>query len=130
MAWISFWVCWCSSLALGAPGARPPETTLRDDEWSLEAVEKDLAQAPDLTWVNLDTWIGAQVNRGGLDVGLALVFPWRRVRPGLHVSKDRLGVGVGLTAIPVLEIGGGINYLWDPTDGSKELGVFLSIFKF
>jgi hypothetical protein len=128
------WIC-CSRSWAG--DLRPaPQLTLEseaaDADWSPAAVKADLAKSggSSVAAFNLDNWVGWNPQRGGVNVGLALVFPWKKLRPGLLVAPNELGCGIAYVLVPVIDFGIGGKYTFDPRSGEWTGGIYASLFKF
>lgn len=119
-------VCWLSLWTSGSAFSQSGS----DSSWSVGAVAADLAKTPKVERLTLDTWIGKQLDRGGMDLGLSIVFPVGRVRPSIQVAPDRLGFGLGWRLVPVIDIAIGVNGVWDLKTGRLEPGVYVSLFRF
>ncbi|MFA6093989.1 MAG: hypothetical protein WC986_13705 [Elusimicrobiota bacterium] len=100
------------------------------DPWAPEAVAADLKTTPKVERLSLDTWVGKQSGRGGLDLGLGLTLPWGRLRPSLQIAQDRAGFGLGWRVIPVLDVTIGVQGIWDLKTGQIQPGFYVSVFRF
>ena len=120
----------CSTASTSSWCASPPSTPV--DPWSPESVQADLKTVPRIERIYLDSWIGGQLGRGGMDVGLSLVHPMKQFRPALQVASNKAGVGISWTPkmFTVLDVGVGVNYVWDLRDGQTAIGAYVTVFKF
>ncbi len=73
--------------------------------------------------VGIETWFGHQPARGGIDTGLGLMLRRGRAAVGGHVAANRVGLAAEYRRV-------GVNYLWDPRDGSRELGAYFAALAF
>lgn len=76
-----------------------------------------------LASLRIESWFGHQPARGGIDSGLGAVIVRSRWSIGGQLAADRAGLCVGYRRC-------GINYLWNPHDGSIELGGYVAPIRF
>lgn len=105
-----------------APGRRPPlgphyQPSPEEKARRSEARAEEEASR-DESGVTLETWFGHQPARDGIDTGLGAVMRRGHGCVGLQAAQNRVGVCVGYWRL-------GIQYLWDPRDGTWEPGAYL-----
>lgn len=105
------------------PHYQPSKEYLAGVAESKRAAEEAKADAPLIRGLGVETWAGHAPRRQGIDMGLGLVWRSGDWSAGGQVAVDRLGPCVSWKRV-------GANYLWNPKDGTRELGFFVPVLRY